>query len=365
MREEQNPNMRMISFPLNMIGAKARWQNVLDRRPADFLYGVMSTGIFCRTTCPSRRPRPENVRFFDTAAEARAAGLRPCLRCRPEDAAQDLTALPSQVLERACETLRRNRERNVPLKELAAQAGLSPFHFQRTFRAALGVTPRQYAHHLRMKSFQQKLETASNVTEAIYDAGFQSSSRLYESSTRELGMTPTDLRRKAANLEIRYATAACPLGRILVASTTKGICAITLGDADAELIADLQARFTRAHLTHATQDELQQALDAAITLIEEPAAAFNLPLDLRATAFQLRVWQALQKIPRGETRSYAAVAASLGQPTATRAVARACASNPVALAVPCHRVVGSSGALTGYRWGVERKRKLLELEARG
>lgn len=337
----------------------SRWRMVLQREPSsDFVYGVTTTGIFCRSTCPSRRPQPSNVRFYDTPQEARAAGLRPCKRCQPEVDALAPTAKTAEIIAKACAYLDLQSERTVPLSELAAHVGLSPFHLQKLFRATVGVTPRQYAHAQRMKHFAEEVHTHS-VTDAIYQAGFQSSSRLYEHAARDLGMHPGDLRRKAAGLEIRYSIAACPLGRVLVATTERGICAIALGDTDAELLVDLRRRFEKAVFVP-TDDE--EVLQQVIGLIDEPHAALALPLDLRATAFQLRVWQQLQLIPRGETRSYAQIATSLGQPTAARAVARACASNPVALAIPCHRVIGSSGAITGYRWGVDRKEKLLTME---
>ena len=338
---------------------ESRWRMVLQREPSsDFVYGVTSTGIFCRSTCPSRRPQPAYVRFYDTVTEARAAGLRPCKRCQPEMDALAPTTRTAEFVAKACAYLDLQSERTVSLSELAAHVGLSPFHLQRLFRATVGVTPRQYAHARRMKQFAQEVG-AHSVTNALYQAGFQSSSRLYEHAARDLGMHPGDLRRKAAGVEIRYNIAACALGRILVATTAKGLCAIALGDTDEELLADLQRRFAKANMVPSDD---QEALQQVIGLIAEPDTALALPLDLRATAFQLRVWQQLQLIPRGETRSYAQVATEIGQPTAARAVARACASNPVALAIPCHRVVGSSGGITGYRWGVHRKEKLLAME---
>ncbi|ADV83816.1 transcriptional regulator, AraC family [Terriglobus saanensis SP1PR4] len=336
-----------------------RWRMVLQREPSnDFVYGVTTTGIFCRSTCPSRRPEPANVRFYNNGAQARSAGLRPCKRCQPEDDSLAPSAKTAGLVAKACAYLDLQSDRTVPLSKLAEHVGLSPFHLQKLFRATVGVTPRQYVHAQRMKHFAEQIE-AHSITDALYQAGFQSSSRLYENAARDLGMHPGDLRRKAAGLEILYSIAACPLGRVLVATTEKGICAIALGDTDEELLADLQRRFAKADLVPADD---QVALQQVIALIAEPQAALALPLDLRATAFQLRVWQQLQLIPRGETRSYAQVAVALGKPTAARAVARACASNPVALAIPCHRVVGSSGAITGYRWGVDRKEKLLAME---
>jgi AraC family transcriptional regulator, regulatory protein of adaptative response / methylated-DNA-[protein]-cysteine methyltransferase len=336
-----------------------RWRMVLQRElSSDFVYGVLTTGIFCRSTCPSRRPQPANVVFFGDAAQARSAGLRPCKRCQPEDDTLSPSARTAGIIAKACAYLNLQSERSVSLPELATHVGLSPFHLQKLFRATVGVTPRQYAHAQRMEHFAKEVD-AHSVTDALYHAGFQSSSRLYEHATRDLGMRPGDLRRKASGLEIHYSTAACPLGRILVATTAKGICAIALGDTDEDLFADLQLRFAKATFT-ATRDT--EALEQVVALIAEPQAALALPLDLRATAFQLRVWQQLQQIPRGETRSYGQIAVALGQPTAARAVARACASNPVALAIPCHRVIASSGAITGYRWGVDRKQKLLDIE---
>ena len=347
-----------------------RWQQVLDRDPrADgrSVYAVLSTKIYCRPICPSRRPARANVDFFLTTAEAERAGYRACKRCRPDIGAAQ--AVPhSAAVEEAARRLAQNNGAKLSIEDLAREFGLSRVALLRAFRRVFGVTPAEYARARRMESFRNSLkpaQKAARITDAIYNAGFGSSSRLYEASSNALGMTPRTLRAGGPGLAITYTTTASPLGRTLVAATTKGVCAIAFGATDSELIAELRARFPRAELARAksTDGRLADAVAYVASQTTEHPLAATFPLDVRTTAFQHRVWKALQQIPRGETRSYAEVARKLRQPTAVRAVARAIATNPVALVVPCHRVIGSDGSLTGYRWGLDRKKKLLAAEA--
>lgn len=347
-----------------MAGIWSRAWEMVERRDvgADslFVYAVKTTGVFCRPSCPSRRPLRESVEFFATSELARAAGYRACKRCQPgeEHPQQKLVGL-------ACEYIERNLETTITLEALGKVMELSPFHAQRLFRRTLGVTPKQYQQARRMERFRGELANRANgrasVTDAIYESGFSSGSRVYENSAAEMGMTPTEFRKNAQGVKISYGIADSPLGKVLVAVTGAGVCAVSFGDLESELEDDLHARFGRAEIVR-DDAGLGETLRQVVAQLSEHPLAAELPLDVRATAFQRRVWTALQAIPRGETRSYAQVAAAIGQPTAVRAVARACASNPVAVVIPCHRVVGSDGKLTGYRWGVERKRRLLELE---
>ncbi len=342
-----------------------RWRSLASRSAAEadsFFYAVTSTGVVCRPDCPSRRPRRENVRFFDTLDEAFRSGYRACLRCKPGG------LNPSQAsanrIDRVVDAIHAGLAagRMVSLAELAEMSGISPFHLQRSFHMALGVTPAQYARRARMERFSRELsgQAGSTVTEAMYAAGYQSTSRVYAPGNG-LGLTPGELKRGARGEDIRYSIADSPLERMLVAATAKGICAVAFAGSDDTLLQELRGRFPLANLREDSAS-LGNEIAAVLAGLQEPSLATSLPLHVRATAFQQRVWQALQAIPRGETRTYAAVAAEIGRPSAARAVARACASNPVALLVPCHRVVGADGALTGYRWGVERKRKLLAME---
>lgn len=345
-----------------------RWAAVLGRDPASdgtFYYAVKSTGVFCRPTCPARRPRRENVVFFTSAADAEAAGFRPCRRCRPvrsppEGVIAERVAAACRLLEAAME----NGEEPPNLAALAEAAGLSPHHFHRLFKRALRVTPRAYAAALREHRLRATLAEAGNVTEACYDVGYGSSGRFYADAPAVLGMTPSAYRAGGAGSTIRFAVGECSLGAILVAATEKGVCAILLGDDPDALVRDLQDRFANARLIGADAG-FESTVAKAVGLVDAPAAPLDLPLDIRGTAFQRRVWEALRAIPAGETRSYGQVAASLGMPAGSRAVAGACAANPLAVAIPCHRVVRLDGGLCGYRWGVERKRALLEREAGG
>ncbi len=334
------------------------WQQVLARDAnASFVYAVASTGIFCRPSCPSRRPAEANVRFFPEAVGALAAGYRACKRCAP------LGELPeTATVTRLCRYLAAHRERAVTLADLAKVARSSPFTLQRQFTRVLGLSPRAYQAQLRAATMRKSLSApGASVTEAIYEAGYGSSSRFYEQAAESLGMSPARFRDGGLNETIRFATTRCELGMLLVAATERGVCSVMLGDQAAELERELQQQFRAANIVP-DATSLQHHVAAVLAAMTDHPAAGDLPLDVRATAFQARVWRALRQIPRGETRSYAELARAIGQPTAVRAVARACATNPVAIAVPCHRVIGSDGSLTGYRWGVDRKKKLLALE---
>ena len=360
-----------------------QWQQVLARNTAadgQFFYAVKSTGIYCRPSCPSRRPARQNVRFFPTASAAELAGFRACKRCQPNLA----TPRPdpqADVIAAASEYLAQHASERTRLADLARVTGVGRLTLLRAFRRVLGVSPGEFARAQRVAHFKDALRPAKasaslinptaqppakRITDAIYESGFGSSSRLYESSHDSLGMTPRTLRAGGAGLLIRYATAPSPLGRMLAAATDAGICAIAFGRDDAELTADLRQRFNRAQLVPAKGNTgwLADALAFVLSQTTEHPLAAAFPLDVRATAFQQRVWRALQQVPRGQTRSYSALARELGKPTAARAVAAACAANPVALAVPCHRAIGADGSLTGYRWGLDRKQKLLAAEAR-
>ncbi len=330
------------------------WAQVVGRdAAARFVYAVTTTGVFCRPGCASRRPRRENVRFFASVEAAQAAGFRPCKRCRP-------TAARGNPLDTVRAHIESHADRPVRLAELGRLAGLSPFTVQRLFKQAMGVSPSQYQRALRAGSLRSALKRGTAVTEAVYEAGFGSSSRAYEGAG--LGMTPARFADGGRGERIGYATARSEFGWITAGATARGLCWLALAGTAAQAEAQLRDEFPAAELRRDVA--MKRMVDAALAVVrgqadEEP----ELHLDLRGTVFQLRVWQALRTIPRGETRSYSALARELGEPQATRAVARACAMNRVALLVPCHRVVGASGGLTGYRWGVERKRKLLEVES--
>ncbi|KJK24851.1 6-O-methylguanine DNA methyltransferase [Burkholderiaceae bacterium 16] len=351
-----------MEIPLTSAERDPRWARVLARDPAadgDFVYAVKTTGIYCRPGSPSRLPRPENVEFFDTPEAAEAAGYRPSQR-----AAADQTAVAAQHAAIAAEACRAiERADNPPtLDTLAAQSGLSPYHFHRVFKAVTGLTPKAYADAHRARKLRTQLGRGGSVTEAIYDAGFNSNSRFYEASDQMLGMTASRYRAGGANTDIRFAVGECSLGSILVARSERGVCAILLGDDPDALARELQDQFPKANLIGGDAG-FEQWIARVVGLIEAPSLGLDLPLDVRGTAFQERVWQALREIPPGATASYADVAARIGAPKAVRAVAQACGANHLAVAIPCHRVVRSDGNLSGYRWGVERKRELLEREA--
>lgn len=339
----------------------ARWQAVTRRNPAAegaFWYSVQTTGVYCRPTCPARLPRREHVRFHESREAAERAGFRPCKRCRPDR--QALAALRAAAVAAACRLIEQ-AETPPALDELARTAGLSRFHFHRVFKTVTGVTPRQYAAAHRARQLRQTLPRSGSVTEAIYDAGFNSSARFYAQSAAVLGMEPARFRAGGSGMTIRFAVGDCSLGAILVAATEVGVCAILLGDDPAALVRDLQDQFPRATLIGGDA-RFERRVAQVVGFVEAPALGLDLPLDVRGTAFQQRVWQALRDIPAGSTATYAQIAARIGAPKAVRAVAQACAANAIAVAIPCHRVVRSDGALSGYRWGVERKRRLLERE---
>jgi AraC family transcriptional regulator of adaptative response/methylated-DNA-[protein]-cysteine methyltransferase len=339
-----------------------RWEAVCRRdRAADgaFYYAVRTTGVYCRPSCSARQPRRENVEFHATPAAAEAAGFRPCKRCKPT--AQGLAERHAAVVAKACRLIEQAEE--LPsLDDLARGAGLSPFHFHRVFRSVTGVTPKAYADAHRGRRVRDELKSAGTVTEAIYGAGFNSNARFYESSDDLLGMTPSEFRDDGAGATIRFAVGECSLGSILVAATDKGVCAIQFGDDPDALVRNLQDAFSKAKLVGGDA-AFEQLVAKVVGFIEAPQHGLDLPLHVRGTAFQQKVWRALRKIRPGTTASYAAIAERIGEPKAVRAVAQACGANPVAVAIPCHRVVRRDGALSGYRWGVERKRALLEKEA--
>jgi AraC family transcriptional regulator of adaptative response/methylated-DNA-[protein]-cysteine methyltransferase len=336
------------------------WRAVQERdgsADGSLIYAVKTTGIFCRPSCASRRPARENVVLFADPAAAVEAGFRPCRRCRPEDRHTEAV-----VAEKLAAHLRRHPDRQVKLDELAKIAGMSAFTVQRLFQRVIGISPAQYQRQLRGQAFRRELaDGETRVTDAVYDAGYSGPGRAYEGS--QLGMQPGQYRAGGRGQRIGYTIGDSTLGKVLIAATERGLCAVILGEKTEEMLQQLRRQFPAADLQ--PDAGLGSLLDEVLSQMTEHPAALDLPLDLRATAFQMRVWETLRNIPRGETRSYADVARSLGQPTAVRAVARACASNPVAVVIPCHRVVGSNGKLTGYRWGVERKKKLLEMERGG
>ncbi len=340
-----------------------RWQNVLNRDAAadgDFVFAVKTTGIYCRPSCPARRAKPQNVLFFDHSAEAVAAGFRPCQRCNPDG--QSLAEANAALVAEACRLIEASDETPKP-GQLAAHIGMSPFWFHRQFRAVTGLTPGQWASAHRRRRVRAELAgQTGNVTDAIYDAGFASNSRFYERANETLGMTPTAFRKGGAQMQIRFAVGDCSLGAILVAQSDKGICAITLGDDPELLIRDLEDRFPAASLIGGDPG-FEELVATVVGFVEAPATGLDLPLDLRGTAFQEKVWQVLRQIPAGETLSYSDLARLIGAPKAVRAVAQACGANKIAVAIPCHRVVRSDGALSGYRWGIGRKRALLEKES--
>jgi AraC family transcriptional regulator, regulatory protein of adaptative response / methylated-DNA-[protein]-cysteine methyltransferase len=339
-----------------------RWTAIVARdRKADgtFWYSVETTGVYCRPSCGARRAKPGNVRFHNTIAEAERAGFRPCRRCKPnqpslEQVQADSIAAICRAIETAAETPR--------LATLAKRAGLSPYHFHRVFKAVTGLTPRAYAAAHRTQRVRRELEKRSKtVTEAIYDAGFNSGGRFYEASSQLLGMTPTDYRAGGADTEIRFAVGECSLGSVLVAQSPKGVCAILLGDDPETLVHDLQDRFSRARLIGGDR-AFEQTVAKVIGFVEAPKRGLDLPLDVRGTAFQQRVWQALREIPVGSTASYSQIADRIGARRSARAVAHACGANPLAVAIPCHRVVRTDGSPSGYRWGIARKETLLRKE---
>jgi AraC family transcriptional regulator of adaptative response/methylated-DNA-[protein]-cysteine methyltransferase len=338
-----------------------RWARVVARdKTADgnLWYSVVTTGVYCRPSCPSRTANPKNVRLHDSLESAKATGFRACKRCNPDGLSLD--SENAALVAKVCRIIEESEEAP-SLEALAEAVGRSPSYFHRVFKAAIGVTPKEYATAHRAARVRHGLAGGSTVTEAIYDAGYNSSGRFYEKSTDMLGMTPSQYRAGGANEEIRFAVGQTSLGAILVASTKKGVAAILLGDDPDALVRDLQDRFPKAHLIGADRD-YETLVAQVVGFVEAPRIGLNLPLDVRGTAFQERVWKALQEIPAGVTVSYAEIARRIGSPKSVRAVAGACAANNLAVAIPCHRVVRNNGALSGYAWGVDRKRVLIDRE---
>jgi AraC family transcriptional regulator of adaptative response/methylated-DNA-[protein]-cysteine methyltransferase len=340
-----------------------RWRVVTARdarADGSFFYAVKTTGVYCRPSCAARRARPENVEFYATRADAERARFRPCKRCKPDEA--PLAERQASEVAELCRFIEHSDQ--IPtLDELAQRAGWSPFHTHRVFKAVTGMTPKAYGAAHRANRVRDALRKPGAVTQAIFDAGYNSSGRFYARSNQMLGMTPTRYREGGTNVEIRFAIGDCSLGSILVAATTRGVCSILLGDDPEELAHDLARRFPKARLIGGDAG-FEELVAKVIALVERPGARVDLPLDIQGTAFQEQVWTALREIPSGTTATYSAIAARLGAPKAVRAVARACAANALAVAIPCHRVVRTDGGLSGYRWGVERKRALLAREAR-
>jgi AraC family transcriptional regulator, regulatory protein of adaptative response / methylated-DNA-[protein]-cysteine methyltransferase len=340
-----------------------RWRALCARDPAAdgaFFYAVRTTGVYCRPSCGARRPNRENVAFYDSCEAACRAGFRPCKRCRPD--APVPGAEQAAMIAKACRMIE-SAESEPSLESLAEAAGMSRFHFHRVFKAATGVTPKAYAAARRAERLRSELQRSDTVTEAAYDAGFNSSGRFYAASKPMLGMHPKAFRAGGKDAVIRFALGQCSLGAILVAATERGVCAISLGDDPEALLRELQDRFPKAEMIGGDRD-FEQLVAKVVGFIEQPTQSVDLPLDIRGTAFQQRVWAALARIPAGKTLSYSELARRVGMPSAVRAVASACAANKLAVAIPCHRVLRNDGALSGYRWGVARKRALLDREAR-
>jgi len=338
-----------------------RWDSVLARdasQDGTFVFAVSSTGVYSRPSCPSRRPRRENVTFFSKPDEAEKAGFRSCLRCRPKSIGGNHQ---TEMVKAVCRYIEQHLDEPITLSRLGAAFHQSPFHLQRSFKAVLGISPRAYADSCRMNQLKRNLQAGHSVTRAMYDAGYSSSSRLYERTASQLGMTPDKYRRGAIAAPIRYTFTDSPLGRMLIAATDRGICAIQFADSDDELEHGLKHEFPFA-IRRRDDIAMQGWKEDLLRQLHGQRLNSSLPLDIQATAFQRRVWSYLQSIPFGATRSYGEVAKAIGQPTASRAVARACATNPAAVAITCHRVVREDGDMGGYRWGVDRKKTLLELE---
>jgi AraC family transcriptional regulator of adaptative response/methylated-DNA-[protein]-cysteine methyltransferase len=353
---------KIPNLPPRSVADDPRWSRIVARdKTADghLWYSVSTTGVYCRPSCPSRVANPKNVQLHDSLESAKATGFRPCKRCKPEGAS--IEGENAVLVAKACRIIEESQV-ELSLEELADAIGRSPSYFHRIFKATTGLTPKDYAAGHRAKKLRQGLASGNTVTEAIYDAGFNSSGRFYEKSTDLLGMTPSRYRAGGTDEEIRFAVGQTSLGAILVASSSKGVAAILLGDDPDKLVRNLQDRFPKAHLIGA--DRGYEALIARVVgFVERPGTGLNLPLDVRGSAFQQRVWLALQEVPVGETVSYAEVARRIGSPKAVRAVASACAANNLAVVIPCHRVVRMDGSLSGYAWGVERKREMIRREA--
>jgi AraC family transcriptional regulator of adaptative response/methylated-DNA-[protein]-cysteine methyltransferase len=340
----------------------ARWEAVLTRDArfdGQFVFAVSSTGIYCRPSCPARRPRREHVSFFQLPEVAEQSGFRACRRCHP----RDLQVVDPQIriAREVCRVIEQNDGEPITLAALSEQIGVSSFHLQRTFKSVMGITPQDYAETCRINRFKHSVHKGEAITSAIYDAGYGSSSRLYETASAQLGMTPASYSKGGRGAVINYAIAQTALGHLLVATTNKGVCSVMLGDSDASLKADLLKEFPAGEIRH-NEKLLRSSLNAIVEHLKNKTPHVDLPLDIRATAFQRQVWEQLRSIPYGQTFSYSEVAKAIGQDKAVRAVARACATNPVALVIPCHRVIREDKSLGGYRWGLERKKKLLHAE---
>ncbi len=324
-----------------------------------FVLAVRTTGIYCRSTCQARRPKRENVCFFATPEEAMSAGFRACKRCKPDEIDAGDPAV--KLARRVCQHIDAHVEESVTLADLASALEVSPFHLQRTFKRVTGITPNEYLRARRLGALKGGLQNGESVASSLYGAGFGSSSRIYEQASAALGMTPATFRKGGAGMAIGYEVADCPLGRLLVAATERGVCAVYLGDSDTVLVAILRSEFPNADVDEGGP-EMTSTVVSILSHLEGELPHLDLPLDVQATAFQRRVWDELRRIPYGEQRTYGQIAEALGQPKSARAVGRACATNPASIVIPCHRAVGSDGKLTGYRWGLDRKRKLLEQE---
>lgn len=323
-----------------------------------FVYAVNSTKIYCKPSCSSRLPKRENVSFFEDFERAEHEGFRACRRCQPKN---ETIGEQTKIVLSACELL--EREENISLEDLSAEVGLSAAHLQKIFKEIIGVSPKKFAEMKRLEKFKAEIKSGSGVTDAMYEAGFNSSSRLYENVSEKLGMTPKTYAKKGKNMKINYTITDCDLGKLLVARTAKGVCAVTFGDDEKVLRENLFSEYKNAEIIEESAN-LKEYIEAILLNLEGKNKTLDLPLDLQATAFQMRVWEVLRKIPYGETVSYADVAETLGNKNAVRAVATACAANRVALVIPCHRVIGKSGNPSGYRWGIERKKQILENEKR-
>jgi AraC family transcriptional regulator of adaptative response/methylated-DNA-[protein]-cysteine methyltransferase len=357
-------NAREMNAPGKTISNNKQWQAVLARdahMDSKFVYGVRSTGIYCRPSCPSRKPARTQVRFFSVPKVAELAGFRACRRCKPERAQGLESSASAQMVALACKEIERQGEEPVRLGKLAAQSGTTPHRLHRLFRKVLGITPRQFADAVRVRQLKGRLRSGADVTTALYDAGYGSASRLYEHAHSQLGMTPATYKKGGLGMDIAYTIEDCPLGRVMVAATSRGISAVYLGDDDRPLERALREEYPKALIRH-DAGVLGSWVKTIVKHLHGGGRHLNLPLDVEATAFQRRVWEELQKIPFGTTQSYNHIARAIGKPRATRAVARACATNPVSIVVPCHRVVRADGQLAGYRWGLKRKRALLEQE---
>jgi AraC family transcriptional regulator of adaptative response/methylated-DNA-[protein]-cysteine methyltransferase len=349
-----------------MLNQEKCWEGLQQRdrsQDGKFFFGVLTTGVYCRPSCPARRPLRKNVRFYETPAQAERDGLRACLRCRPLAA---IGADPhTEKIRAVCRHIELHSDDQLPLADLAKMAGLSPYHFQRSFKAIAGVTPRQYVESARLKKLKGSLRVSRDVTEAVYDAGYGSASRVYERAGTRLGMTPNQYRQGGRGLAITHVTIPSPAGLLMMAATDRGVCFVRFGENEAALLAELRAEYPQSEIEAMKKPhspDFAKWVDALTRHLAGKQPHVDLPLDIRATVFQMRVWHYLQSIPYGDVQSYGEVASGIGLPAATRAVANACAANPVAVVIPCHRVIRGTGELGGYRWGMARKRVLIDRE---